>query len=68
VVTDDFIQYTKDLGLYFAEHFQTLGGTVLFEESYTQGAADFSAQLARIKALPEQRISSTSPPICQTWG
>src|SRR3972149_2156978 len=53
VVTDDFIQYTKDLGLYFVAHFKTLGGTVLFEESYTQGAADFSAQLARIKALPE---------------
>jgi branched-chain amino acid transport system substrate-binding protein len=53
VVTDDFIQYTKDLGQYFVEHFQTLGGTVLFEESYTQGAADFSAQLARIQALPE---------------
>lgn len=53
VVTDDFIQYTKDLGLYFVEHFQTLGGTVLFDEKYTQGAADFSAQLARIKALPE---------------
>ncbi len=54
VVTDDFIQYTKDLGLYFVEHFKTLGGTVLFEESYTQGAGDFSAQLARIKALPDQ--------------
>jgi branched-chain amino acid transport system substrate-binding protein len=53
VVTDDFIQYTKDLGQYFVEHFQTLGGTVVFEEKYTQGAADFSAQLARIKALPE---------------
>ncbi len=53
VVTDDFIQYTKDLSLYFIEHFQTLGGTIVFEEKYTQGAADFSAQLARIKALPE---------------
>lgn len=53
VVTDDFIQYTKDLGQYFVEHFKTLGGTVVFEEKYTQGAADFSAQLARIKALPE---------------
>ena len=30
VVTDDFIQYTKDLGLYFVEHFKTLGGTVSF--------------------------------------
>ncbi|MFH1184052.1 MAG: ABC transporter substrate-binding protein [Chloroflexota bacterium] len=54
VVTDDFIQYTKDLGLYFVEHFKTLGGTVVFEEPYTQGAGDFSAQLARMKALPEQ--------------
>jgi branched-chain amino acid transport system substrate-binding protein len=53
VVTDDFIQYTKDLGQYFVAHFKALGGTVLFEESYTQGAADFSAQLARIQALPE---------------
>jgi branched-chain amino acid transport system substrate-binding protein len=54
VVTDDFIQYTKDLSIYFIEHFQTLGGTVMFEEAYTQGAADFSAQLARIRGLPEQ--------------
>jgi branched-chain amino acid transport system substrate-binding protein len=53
VVTDDFIQYTKDLSQYFIAHFQTLGGTIVFEEKYTQGAADFSAQLARIKALPE---------------
>jgi len=54
VVTDDFIDYTKSLSRYFIEHFKTLGGEVFFEDSYTQGAADFSAQLARIKALPEQ--------------
>ena len=49
VVTDDFIQYTKDLGIYFVEAFKQMGGTVLYEEKYTQGAADFSAQLARMK-------------------
>ncbi len=54
VVTDDFIDYTKSLSRYFIEHFKTLGGEVLFEDSYTQGAADFSAQLARIKALETQ--------------
>jgi len=54
VVTDDFIDYTKSLSRYFIAHFKALGGEVFFEDSYTQGAADFSAQLARIQALPAQ--------------
>ncbi len=54
VVTDDFIDYTKSLSRYFIAHFEALGGEVFFEDSYTQGAADFSAQLARIQALPQQ--------------
>jgi branched-chain amino acid transport system substrate-binding protein len=54
VVTDDFIQYTKDLGEYFTKAWEADGGTILYQEKYTQGAADFSAQLARMKALPEQ--------------
>jgi branched-chain amino acid transport system substrate-binding protein len=54
VVTDDFIQYTKDLGEYFVKAWKDLGGTVVYEEKYTQGAADFSAQLARMKALDKQ--------------
>ena len=54
VVTDDFIQYTKDLGEYFTKAWEDGGGTVVYQEKYTQGAADFSAQLARMKALPEQ--------------
>jgi len=53
-VTDDFIQYTKDLGQYFVQAFKDQGGTVVYEEKYTQGAADFSAQLARMKAQAEQ--------------
>ena len=54
VVTDDFIQYTKDLGEYFTKAWEDGGGTILYQEKYTQGAADFSAQLAHMKALPEQ--------------
>lgn len=54
VVTDTFIDYTKSLSRYFIQHFKKLGGEVLFEDNYTQGAQDFSAQLARIKALPKQ--------------
>jgi len=54
VITDDFIDYTKSLSRYFIAHFEDLGGEVFFEDTYTQGQADVSAQLARIKALPEQ--------------
>jgi branched-chain amino acid transport system substrate-binding protein len=54
VITDDFIDYTKSLSRYFIVHFESLGGEVFFEDTYTQGQADVSAQLARIKALPEQ--------------
>ncbi|MCL4562006.1 MAG: ABC transporter substrate-binding protein [Chloroflexi bacterium] len=54
VVTDTFIDYTKSLSRYFIEQFKTLGGTVLFEDTYTQGAQDFSAQLARIQSSAQQ--------------
>ncbi len=54
VVTDDFIQYTKDLGEYFSKAWESGGGTIVYKEKYTQGAGDFSAQLARMKALPTQ--------------
>ncbi|MBN2555193.1 MAG: ABC transporter substrate-binding protein [Anaerolineales bacterium] len=53
VVTDTFIDYTKSLSRYFVEQFESLGGTVLFEDTYTQGAQDFSAQLARLQASEE---------------
>lgn len=65
VVTDDFIQYTKDLSEYFTMAWEDGGGTIAYQESYTQGAADFSAQLARMKAQPTQPefyyISSMMP-------
>ena len=52
VVTDDFLSYTTSLSQYFIESFKSLGGTVIFEDHYTQGNGDFSAQLARIQELP----------------
>ncbi len=53
VVTDTFIDYTKSLSRYFIEAFKLYGGEIIFEDTYVQGDQDFSAQLARIKALPE---------------
>ena len=50
VVTDTFIDYTKSLSRYFIQHFKKLGGQIIFEDTYVQGAQDFSAQLARLKA------------------
>lgn len=54
VVTDTFIDYTKSLSRYFIASFKHLGGEVFAEDTYTQGAQDFSAQLQRIKDLPVQ--------------
>jgi branched-chain amino acid transport system substrate-binding protein len=54
VVTDQFIDYTKSLSKYFIKHFEAIGGKVLLEDKYTQGDQDFSAQLARLKALPQK--------------
>jgi branched-chain amino acid transport system substrate-binding protein len=53
VVTDDFIDYTKSLSRYFVESFETLGGTVLREDIFSQGKVDTAALIARYKALPE---------------
>jgi branched-chain amino acid transport system substrate-binding protein len=51
VVTDQFIAYTKSLSKYFIAQFKTNGGEIILEDSYTNGDNDFSAQLARLKAL-----------------
>lgn len=49
VVTDTFIDYTTSLSEFFIKHFQALGGKIIAEDKYTQGAQDFSAQLARMQ-------------------
>jgi branched-chain amino acid transport system substrate-binding protein len=49
VVTDTFIDYTTSLSDFFIKHFKALGGNIIAEDKYTQGAQDFSSQLARLK-------------------
>ncbi len=51
VVTDTSIDYSLSLGRYFTQHFRTLGGKILGEDTYMQGDQDFSAQIQRIQAL-----------------
>ncbi|MCL7999721.1 ABC transporter substrate-binding protein [Brucella sp. 21LCYQ03] len=51
VVTDQFIAYTKSLSKYFIEQFKKNGGEIILEDTYTNGDNNFSAQLARLKAL-----------------
>lgn len=54
VVTDQFIAYTKSLAKYFVEHYKAIGGEILLEDTYNNGDNDFSAQLARLKALGQK--------------
>lgn len=67
VVTDTFIDYTTSLSEYFIKHFEALGGEIIFEDKYTQGAGDFSAQLSRMRNRLEEKqadaifISSYQP-------
>ena len=51
---DKGVEYTTLLGDYFKQAFTDLGGTVVLEDSYDDKATDFSAQIAKVKALPEQ--------------
>src|SRR5574341_439949 len=47
-------EYTTLLGGYFKARFTELGGTLVLEDSYDDKATDFSAQIAKVKALPQQ--------------
>jgi branched-chain amino acid transport system substrate-binding protein len=51
---DKGVEYTTLLGSYFKAHFTGLGGTIVLEDQYDDDATDFSAQIAKIKALPTQ--------------
>ncbi|MCB0168589.1 MAG: ABC transporter substrate-binding protein [Anaerolineae bacterium] len=51
---DKGVEYTTLLGGYFKDRFSELGGTIVLEDQYDDDATDFSAQIAKIKALPEQ--------------
>jgi branched-chain amino acid transport system substrate-binding protein len=67
VVTDQFMAYTKSLSKYFVEQFKADGGEIILEDTYTNGDNNFSAQLARLKALSRKPdvifLSSYGPDI-----
>jgi branched-chain amino acid transport system substrate-binding protein len=51
---DKGVEYTTLLGGYFKSRFTELGGTIVLEDQYDDKATDFSAQIAKVKALPQQ--------------
>ncbi len=51
---DKGVEYTTLLGGYFKARFTEMGGTIVLEDQYEDSSTDFSAQIAKIKALPEQ--------------
>lgn len=51
---DRDVLYTTLLAKYFKNRFMELDGKILLEDYYDENRADFSAQIAKIKALPEQ--------------
>jgi len=54
LLSDNGIEYTTLLGQYFKDAFTHGGGTIVLEDTYADDATDFSAQITKIKALPEQ--------------
>jgi branched-chain amino acid transport system substrate-binding protein len=54
VVTDSAYEYTQSLGDLFKESWESLGGEIVSDDGYTAGDEDFSAQIGRLQALPEQ--------------
>jgi branched-chain amino acid transport system substrate-binding protein len=51
---DDGVEYTTLLARYFNQRFTELGGQIVLLDSFPDDAADFSAYIARVKALPQQ--------------
>ena len=52
LLLDDTTDFTRLLARYFRERYLALGGDILGEDTYAGGTPDFSAQIARIRALP----------------
>ena len=51
VLVDVKNDYSVGLAEFFVKKFQDLGGTILAQESYTEGDTDFRAQLTKIREL-----------------
>jgi len=56
VLTDVKNDYSVGLAKYFTAAFQSMGGTVVLETSYSAGDADFRAALTSIKAKNPQAV------------
>ena len=54
LLSDKGVEYTTLLAAYFKTRFEEAGGTIVLEDSYDDKATDFSAQIAKIKALSTQ--------------
>jgi branched-chain amino acid transport system substrate-binding protein len=50
ILRDNKNDYSVGLANYFAEAFEKLGGTIVADQSYSEGDQDFKAQLTAIKA------------------
>lgn len=66
-VTDTSMESSRSTGRYWQEHWAKMNGENLGEDTYLQGDMDFSAQIQRIRSLPEQPdglfIASSMPDI-----
>ena len=56
ILVDVRSDYSVGLQTFFGQSFKKLGGTVVTEQSYSQGDSDFRAQLTQIKATNPEAI------------
>jgi branched-chain amino acid transport system substrate-binding protein len=64
LLVDDTTDYTVLLARYFEERYVQLGGQIVGRDTYAGGATDFSAQIAKLKALgtlPDMLYVSSGP-------
>jgi branched-chain amino acid transport system substrate-binding protein len=54
LLLDKGVEYTTLLAGYFKARYTELGGAIALEDQYDDKATDFSAQIAKVKALPTQ--------------
>lgn len=54
LLSDKGVEYTTLLAAYFKTRFTEAGGKIVLEDSYDDKATDFSAQIAKVKALSPQ--------------
>lgn len=53
-LVDQAYDFTTALNKFFQERFEENGGEIVLEDTYQSGDTDYSAQISRLRALPEQ--------------